>query len=120
MERERDRLVHRQGPSFVDVAPELQDAAPRPRRARPLGAEAPDQPQPAPASAIAGPLPDPRAPECASHGSSRSPARLLFTDIEASTRLLHALGDDGYLEALTEHRRVIRGGENYKACFAQM
>jgi class 3 adenylate cyclase len=45
---------------------------------------------------------------------------LLFTDIEASTRLLHALGDDGSLEALTEHRRVIRGGENYKACFAQM
>src|SRR4029079_19722083 len=33
---------------------------------------------------------------------------LLFTDVEGSTRLLHALGD-GYGEALHEHRRRLRG-----------
>jgi predicted ATPase/class 3 adenylate cyclase len=33
----------------------------------------------------------------------------LFTDIEGSTRLLHALGPDAYAEALAEHRRVLRG-----------
>jgi predicted ATPase/class 3 adenylate cyclase len=32
----------------------------------------------------------------------------LFTDVEASTKLLHALGGAGYAEALAEHRRVIR------------
>jgi hypothetical protein len=32
----------------------------------------------------------------------------LFTDIEGSTRLLHALGPDAYAEALTEHRRLLR------------
>jgi len=32
----------------------------------------------------------------------------LFTDVEGSTRLLHELGSEGYAEALTEHRRVIR------------
>ena len=32
----------------------------------------------------------------------------LFTDVEGSTRLLHALGAEGYAEALAEHRRVIR------------
>src|ERR687892_1136498 len=32
----------------------------------------------------------------------------LFTDIEGSTRLLHALGPDAYSEALAEHRRVLR------------
>src|SRR5512145_2606347 len=32
----------------------------------------------------------------------------LFTDIEGSTRLLHALGPDTYAEALAEHRRVLR------------
>ena len=32
---------------------------------------------------------------------------LLFTDVEGSTRLLHALGDD-YAEALQEHRRRLR------------
>ena len=32
----------------------------------------------------------------------------LFTDIEGSTRLLHALGPEAYAEALAEHRRVIR------------
>ncbi|HEY5872929.1 MAG TPA: adenylate/guanylate cyclase domain-containing protein [Gaiellaceae bacterium] len=32
----------------------------------------------------------------------------LFTDIEGSTRLLHALGPDAYAEALAEHRRVLR------------
>src|SRR5947207_10168174 len=31
----------------------------------------------------------------------------LFTDIEGSTRLLHKLGD-AYVEALVEHRRVLR------------
>jgi predicted ATPase len=31
----------------------------------------------------------------------------LFTDIEGSTRLLHELGD-GYADALSEHRRVLR------------
>jgi predicted ATPase/class 3 adenylate cyclase len=32
----------------------------------------------------------------------------LFTDIEGSTRLLHALGPDAYSHALAEHRRVLR------------
>jgi len=32
----------------------------------------------------------------------------LFTDVEGSTRLLHALGPDAYAEALAEHRRVLR------------
>ena len=33
---------------------------------------------------------------------------LLFTDIEGSTRLLHALGPERYAEALAEHRRIVR------------
>jgi predicted ATPase len=33
---------------------------------------------------------------------------LVFTDIEGSTRLLHELGQDAYLQALAEHRRVVR------------
>jgi predicted ATPase len=32
----------------------------------------------------------------------------LFTDVEGSTRLLHALGAEAYADALAEHRRVIR------------
>ncbi|MEX2623932.1 MAG: adenylate/guanylate cyclase domain-containing protein [Acidimicrobiia bacterium] len=32
----------------------------------------------------------------------------LFTDIEGSTKLLHALGAEGYTQALLEHRRVLR------------
>jgi predicted ATPase len=32
----------------------------------------------------------------------------LFTDIEGSTRLLHALGPERYAEALGKHRRVLR------------
>ena len=32
----------------------------------------------------------------------------LFTDIEASTRLLHAVGPDAYAEALSAHRRMLR------------
>src|SRR3954452_14517659 len=32
----------------------------------------------------------------------------LFTDIEGSTRLLHQLGDQGYGEALDDHRRWLR------------
>ena len=32
----------------------------------------------------------------------------LFTDIEGSTRLLHALGPEAYAEALGEHRRLLR------------
>ena len=32
----------------------------------------------------------------------------LFTDIEGSTRLLHALGPNAYADALAEHRRVLR------------
>jgi class 3 adenylate cyclase len=34
---------------------------------------------------------------------------LVFTDIEGSTRLLHELGQDAYLEVLAEHRRILRG-----------
>jgi predicted ATPase len=34
---------------------------------------------------------------------------LLFTDIEGSTRLIEALGEDGYVQALAEHRRLLRG-----------
>nr|MDQ2982146.1 adenylate/guanylate cyclase domain-containing protein [Actinomycetota bacterium] len=33
---------------------------------------------------------------------------LLFTDVEGSTKLLHALGAAGYADALAEHRRVLR------------
>jgi predicted ATPase/class 3 adenylate cyclase len=32
----------------------------------------------------------------------------LFTDVEGSTKLLHALGAAGYAEALAEHRRILR------------
>ena len=32
----------------------------------------------------------------------------LFTDVEGSTKLLHALGDEAYADALGEHRRVLR------------
>jgi predicted ATPase/class 3 adenylate cyclase len=32
----------------------------------------------------------------------------LFTDVEGSTRLLHALGAEGYADALGEHRRLLR------------
>jgi predicted ATPase len=33
---------------------------------------------------------------------------LLFTDIEGSTRLIDELGEEAYVRALTEHRRVLR------------
>jgi len=33
----------------------------------------------------------------------------LFTDVEGSTRLLHALGAERYAEAIAEHRRTVRG-----------
>jgi predicted ATPase/class 3 adenylate cyclase len=33
---------------------------------------------------------------------------LLFTDIEGSTRLLQELGRDAYVDALTDHRRLLR------------
>src|SRR5438552_7936364 len=33
---------------------------------------------------------------------------LLFTDIEGSTRLIEELGEEGYVEALAEHRRLLR------------
>src|SRR6266480_2248247 len=33
---------------------------------------------------------------------------LLFTDVEGSTKLLHALGAERYADALAEHRRVLR------------
>ena len=39
----------------------------------------------------------------------RGTVTLLFTDIEGSTRLIDELGEDGYIEALTVHRRVLRG-----------
>src|ERR671910_3463682 len=32
----------------------------------------------------------------------------LFTDVEGSTKLLHALGADGYADALATHRRLLR------------
>jgi predicted ATPase/class 3 adenylate cyclase len=38
----------------------------------------------------------------------RGTVTFLFTDIEGSTRLLHALGPDAYADALAEHRRVLR------------
>jgi predicted ATPase len=38
----------------------------------------------------------------------------LFTDIEGSTKLLHALGAETYAEKLDEHRRIVR-----QACTAQ-
>src|SRR4051812_23499588 len=33
---------------------------------------------------------------------------LLFTDIEGSTQLIEGLGEGGYVEALAEHRRLLR------------
>ena len=33
---------------------------------------------------------------------------LLFTDIEGSTRLIEELGESGYVDALAEHRRLLR------------
>jgi class 3 adenylate cyclase len=33
----------------------------------------------------------------------------LFTDIEGSTRRIEELGEEGYVEALGEHRRLLRG-----------
>jgi predicted ATPase/class 3 adenylate cyclase len=38
----------------------------------------------------------------------RGTVTFLFTDIEGSTRLLHALGPGAYAEALAEHRRALR------------
>jgi predicted ATPase/class 3 adenylate cyclase len=38
----------------------------------------------------------------------RGTVTFLFTDIEGSTRLLHALGPDAYADALAEHRRIVR------------
>ena len=38
----------------------------------------------------------------------RGTVTLLFTDIEGSTRLIEELGEDGYVEALAEHRRLLR------------
>ena len=32
----------------------------------------------------------------------------LFTDVEGSTRLIEELGEEGYVEALAEHRRALR------------
>ena len=32
----------------------------------------------------------------------------LFTDIEGSTRLIEELGEERYVEALAEHRRLLR------------
>jgi class 3 adenylate cyclase len=32
----------------------------------------------------------------------------LFTDVERSTMLLHELGDEGYADALAQHRRIVR------------
>src|SRR5216117_562677 len=32
----------------------------------------------------------------------------LFTDIEGSTKLLHELSEEGYAEALAQHRRLLR------------
>jgi predicted ATPase/class 3 adenylate cyclase len=40
--------------------------------------------------------------------ADRGPIALLFTDVEGSTKLLHALGDEPYAAALAEHRRVVR------------
>jgi predicted ATPase len=34
---------------------------------------------------------------------------LLFTDIEGSTRLIEELGEEGYVHALAEHHRLLRG-----------
>jgi class 3 adenylate cyclase len=33
---------------------------------------------------------------------------LLLTDIEGSTRLIEGLGEEGYVQALAEHRRLLR------------
>ena len=38
----------------------------------------------------------------------------LFTDIEGSTRLIDFLGENGYVEALAEHRRLLRAA--FSAC----
>ncbi|MGH3111158.1 MAG: ATP-binding protein, partial [Gaiellaceae bacterium] len=44
----------------------------------------------------------------------RGTVTFLFTDVEGSTKLLHALGAERYADALAEHRRAIR-----EACVAE-
>jgi hypothetical protein len=34
---------------------------------------------------------------------------VLFTDVEGSTRLIEKLGEEGYAQALAEHRKILRG-----------
>ncbi|MEO5986499.1 MAG: hypothetical protein ABIW50_01885 [Candidatus Limnocylindria bacterium] len=49
----------------------------------------------------------------------------LFTDVEGSTKLLHAVGAEAYADALAEHRRILRarlgqaGGECMRAATAR-
>ena len=38
----------------------------------------------------------------------------LFTDVEGSTRLLHALGEEVYAAVLAEHREIVRSACNGK------
>jgi predicted ATPase len=45
----------------------------------------------------------------------RGTVTFLFTDIEGSTRLLHELGEEGYADALAEHRRVLRDAFEHHA-----
>jgi YVTN family beta-propeller protein len=47
---------------------------------------------------------DERAPEALPAGT----VSLLFTDIEGSTRMLREIGRDAYVDALAEHRRLLR------------
>src|SRR4051812_15021969 len=41
-------------------------------------------------------------------GLPRGTVTMLFTDIEGSTRLLQELGADPYVQALEDHRRLLR------------
>jgi predicted ATPase/class 3 adenylate cyclase len=44
----------------------------------------------------------------ASRGLPSGTVTFLFTDVEGSTKLLHALGADAYADALAVHRRILR------------
>jgi len=59
-----------------------------------------------------GPWTEIRRGQIISHVRRDLPSRtvtFLFTDIEASTKLLHELGPQAYAVALSEHRRALRG-----------
>jgi len=53
--------------------------------------------------------PPPRVHDpCVARDLPSGTVTFLFTDVEGSTKLLHALGTEGYADALATHRRILR------------